>query len=260
MVKSTSHPPMHWIIFGDPGSRKTTALTTWPKPMCVFVFDPLGKDMPYLKAAKERNWTVTDMLEIDTGGLMTPCRQILDSKGNVKIQLEYYHDAALNKRETNAYKRFLSRMSYIHTEYDQWRTIAIDSVTFMELCARMYAEYVLNPDAKDPRQWYGESKNALERILMVRFGALPTNVVVLAHTSEDKDELNGTFVRGIHAVGKLGKHLPGGFSEVYRAYIDKTTGKYLFQTRSSGLWVAATQIGAPDPCEQHYEALWTGGE
>lgn len=42
-------PPMHMFVYGDSGSGKSTFLATFPKPMLVFMFDGMGKDLPFWK-------------------------------------------------------------------------------------------------------------------------------------------------------------------------------------------------------------------
>jgi hypothetical protein len=42
-------PPLHAIVMGQYGSGKSTFAATWPKPMEVCMFDPRGKELPYLK-------------------------------------------------------------------------------------------------------------------------------------------------------------------------------------------------------------------
>lgn len=243
---------VHVIIYGDSGSGKSTAAATFPKEMVVFMFDPFGKDTPYLKRGEPSD------LGVDEHG--TKYREVYSRKtGALLIRLEYYLDD--NPQKPTAYRRFLNRMTTFQDEYDEWQTVVVDSLTFMELTARKHAQYNLNPNAKDGRQWYGSAKDALEEMLMMRFGAFPMNVVVCAHISETKDEVHGGFIRGIHAVGKLGKNLPAGYSELYRAFVrrDKAgNSEYLWQTRSDIMWNASSQVSAPDPCIPKYAMIWTG--
>ncbi len=141
-----------------------------------------------------------------------------------------------------------------------WATVVVDSVTFMEIAARMSHQFILSPRAKEPRQWWAGATDDLERMLMIRFGSLPMNVVVLAHIDEEKDELHGTFVRSPKAPGRLRKGLAAGYGELYRAYVQRDAQRvpsFWLQTRSDAMFNAASQIGAPDPCPTAYAALWT---
>ena len=43
--------PIHCLVYGQPGTGKSTFAATFPKPMLVFMFDSFGKEMPYLDPA-----------------------------------------------------------------------------------------------------------------------------------------------------------------------------------------------------------------
>jgi hypothetical protein len=241
---------LHALIYGDSGAGKSTGAATFPKPMLVFMFDPRGKEYPYTQRG-----TVADSVSPEG----TPVQEVLSRKtGDVLIRLEHYLDRDPQKPE--AYRRFTHRLATLEQDAEQFRTIVIDSVTFMELMARKRAQYELNPTSKEPRQWFASSTDSLEEILMIRFGAVTCNVVVLAHIDEDKDEVHGMYVRNPAAPGRLRKRSPAGFSELYRAYARRTDDggrEYLWQTRSDAIFNAASQISAPDPTPQDYSTLWS---
>lgn len=246
-------PSVHVLVFGESGSGKSTFAATFPKPMLVFAFDPYGKDTPYLRAG------VPEPLIEAAPGAMTPHRIVRSKKGELKIQLEYFLDA--DPQKPTAYERFMLRLNAFREsrEHEQWATLVVDSVTFMELAARKWSQYVLNATTKEPRQWYAFSTDALEESLMLRFGAIPSNVVVVAHIDKDKDEVHGSFVRNPAAPGRLRERLASAFGEFYRAYVDRGDDgavQHWLQTRGSQMFPAASQIGAPNPCPPHYEALW----
>jgi hypothetical protein len=244
-------PAIHALIYGDPGAGKSTGAGTFPKPMLVFMFDPRGKETPYTKRGD---------VTVEVDDLGTPVQSVHSRKnGDLLIRVEHYIDAIPNQPE--AYKRFLTRLTRLHDDLGIFRTVVLDSVTFMELAARKLQQYVLNPSSKEPRQWFAGSTDTLEEVLMLHFGALPCNVVVCAHIDEDKDEVHGTMVRNPAAPGRLRKRSPAGYSELYHAYV-KRDGKggreFLWQTSSDAIYNASSQAGAPDPCPQRYEAIWSG--
>jgi hypothetical protein len=251
MAKQRHRPPIHCTIYGDTGSRKSTFAGTFPKPIAVNCFDPHGKDTPYLRLG------VPTELEIDDR-FGTYFREVYSKQGEVIVRLDYFIDA--DPKRPTAYRSFLSRMQAFHDEYDQWKTIVNDSVTFMEFICRKNEQYHLNPTAKDARQWWGGSTNELEEMLLGTFGALPLNVVNICHIDEDKDEFNGVISRKPKAPGRLGKGIAAGYGEMYHAYVARATPQsereWLLQTQPDAMWMASTQIGAPDPCAPHYEALW----
>lgn len=247
---ATANAPIHTLVYGDSGSGKSTFAATYPKPMLVWMWDPWGKETPYLKRGEPSN------VAMDSA---TPYRDVTSrNTGKLLVRVEYYLDADFTSPE--AYHRFLTRMARLQQEYDQWATCVFDSVTFAELTARKWHQYALNRTAKDGRQWFGGSTDLIEEMLMGRLAALPMNVVVCAHVDEDKDELHGTFVRTPKMPGqRLRKGVMAAFSEVYRACITKDEQgqrTHVLQTRGDNQWAASSQIGAPDPAYPDYKALW----
>lgn len=227
------NPPIHLVIYGDSGAGKSTCAATFPSPVRVWLFDAPDKAAPYRRAAK----------------------------AGKDITVEMFHDP-LPEMGGKGWAQFLKRArDYVaNKEYLKDRTLIVDSVTFMELAARKYDQYVTNQRARDPRQHFAASTEALEEILMIRLMALPINVVVLCHIDEERDELHGTMVFNPSAPGRMRKRLAAGYGEFYRAYVRRTeTGdkQYLLQTSADARYNAASQIGAPDPAWQDYADLWS---
>lgn len=245
----------HWLLYGDSGSGKSTSAATWPTPQLVLAFDPYGKELPY----KKRHAAGTRRIEAHTNEAGTNIEYILEADDSVVCQIEHFIDE--DPRKPAAYSRFLTRMDRFKDEFESWQhgTIILDSVTFMELAARKWAQYALNPSTKEPRQWFASSTDMLEEMLMLRFGSLPMNVVVVAHIDEDKDEVNGEIIRHPSAPGRMRKRSPAGYSELYRQFVyrdDEGKRVHAWQTRNDGRWNCATQFDVPDPCEPTYDALW----
>jgi len=251
-VAQTLRPAVHTICYGDPGGGKSTFACTWPKPTLAFIFDAYGKDGPYLRWARANGATVEDGFT-EWG---TPTKS-LDAGARGYIRLEYYNDLAPDARSWELFEWRMKSRGFFD---EGWATLAIDSVTFMELAARMYARHVVNPHTKEPRQWFGYSTDALEYALLVQLQAFPANLLVLAHIDANKDEVLGSYVRQLAAPGRLTSRneLAAGYSELYRAYVvkDKDQESYVLQTRRDNLFNCATQIDAPDPSWQDYEQLW----
>jgi hypothetical protein len=246
---AAAHEPIHCIAYGDSGAGKSTFLSTFPKPMIVFMFDPFTKETPYLKRGDAK-----PLIFDEEGG---SSREVYSKKGGqLLIRIEYFLNPV--PEEPTAYRRFRTRMTAFQDEYDQWASAIVDSVTFMELAARMEQQFIINPRSKEPRQWFAGSTDSLEQMLMMRFASLPMNVGLACHIDEDKDELHGNAIRTISAPGRMRKRMPAGYGEVYRLYAirENKQQSYWMQTRSDGLYSAASQIGAPDPCAPEYRALW----
>jgi AAA domain len=246
------HDPIHTLVYGDSGAGKTTFARTFPKPIWVACFDPFDKSRPFLKLG-------TTTHGHDATG--TPFAEVVGQNGELLVRIEYYID--LDLQQPQAYARYLKRMATFHHEYSKWASGVFDSVTFAELSARKWSQYVLNRGAKEPRQWFAASTDMIEETLLSRWTNMPLNTVVIAHVDEDKDEVHGTFIRSPKMPGqRLRKGSAAGFGEFYHAFVTKDADNgnrvHLLQTRSDHLWNAASQIDAPNPCPPHYLALWAG--
>ena len=59
--------------------------------------------------------------------------------------------------------------------------LVLDSLTFLSDSAFEWATS-LNPSAKDPRQWYGQAQDAIEKVLaLLTSPSFETNVIVISH-------------------------------------------------------------------------------
>lgn len=246
------YPPIHVLDMGETGTGKSTFAATFPKPLLVWFFDPFGKDRPYKKGATQvgeiQEATIADRIQLHYCDI---------AHDDGPIRLEYYH--SVSPYHPTGYSDFMARMSVFHLEYNQWKTVVVDSATFMELEARKWHQYKLNPDAKDGRQWFGGSTDLLEEMLMMRFASLPMNVLTLAHIDEDKDELYGEIVKNPAMPGRLRKRLASAYAEHYRSYVIRQEDGSLahaLQTTNNGRYAAQSQIGAPEPCYPSYVSLW----
>lgn len=242
---------LHIVGYGDPGSGKSHFAATMPKPLTVFFFDGMGKDRPYL-----RRGTPTEMQE-DAKGV--PFREVLNKKGVAIIRLEYYYDT--NPEDPHAARTFNSRIKrFVDEDMDDTRSLVVDSSTLLEICTRKDQQYRLNKRAKDPRQWWAAATDQLEELYMIQFAGLPVNIFIAMHISPDKDQVSGRMVFNPAAPGRLQTRLAGGYSEMYRFFArdDKESGErnYLIQTRSDSSYNAASQVPAPDPCENNWKALF----
>jgi len=242
-----ANSPIHVIVYGDPGAGKSTFAATFPKPMRVWLFDAHGKDTPYLK------WATDWKEEVDHYG--TTCMV----SATAAITIEKFHD--FDPESSNGWHRFMRRRdAYAKTlEYQNDLTLVVDSITFMELAARKYDQYVTNKGCKDPRKHFGASTDALEETLMLKLMGLPINVVTIAHIDTERDDVHGSMIFNPSAPGRLKKRIPAAYGEFYHAYVtkdDEGQAMYLLQTRADNRYNASSQIEAPSPSWQSYDSLW----
>jgi len=245
---SSARPPQHIILQGLTGSGKSSFIVTAPKPSLVYVFDAIGKDTPYLKAGpytESRDEFGTRVVEV----------QAPDGR----LRLEYYND--LDPLRSNAWERFRYRHQTRAFLDEGFVSLSFDSVSNCELLARYYEMWVINPQAKDPRKWFGASTDRMEEALIVWTIDLPINIVLSCHISQERNEAEGTVLRVPAVPGRLAAKglLPACYSELYRTYVTAQadgSSAYIMQTRSDNNYFCTTQINAPNPCWNNWESLW----
>lgn len=175
-------------------------------------------------------------------------------------RIEYYHDE--NPEKPTAWQAFRANWSGRDPIEEGYKTVGIDSLTFMQLRKYHDARWRTMKNAKHAMKWYADVTESLEQTLMGQFAAFRCNVVLTAHVSREKDEADGNMVYFPSAPGRLGPKgggLPSGFAETYRAYIGenkKGNPIPLLQTQKDYKFNACTAIDAPDDCDPEYEALW----
>ena len=254
MTAQHQNEPIHALVYGDQGSFKSTFAASFPTRILVHCFDPFGKDAPYLR----RGNIVTPYAEWQISEQSSVMYRDVFQDSQHLIRIEYYYD--MNIEQPSGFRTFKERQALLmRGEYKEWATIVMDSMTFMELAARKYHQYVIQPSAKDPRKWFGGSTDELEENAIMRMAGLPCNVIMICHISEDKDELHGGFVRNPALPGRLQKRAGAAYSEMYRAFVRPDGNNNMIptlQTRISAMFAAHSQIDAPNLCAPNYNALW----
>lgn len=242
-------PKCRYLVYSDPFGGKSTFAATFEKPMVVACFDPYLKESPYLAKGYYNE------PELDGNG--TPYRDVVSEHGEVLVRIYYFHDEVPERPQ--AYKRFQKFMhGFDAAERRCWKTLVIDSVSAMNRACKLMHEFDLNPDYKDPRKWYADTADYMERML-TRFASMnDLNLVLLCHISRKTDEASGSILRMVKLPGRLGMDGPDGFPEIYRMFNDRTTGTPKLQTRrGTDSYLAGSQfLNAPSPCEPRFSALW----
>jgi hypothetical protein len=222
-------------------------------------FDGHGQDMPYLKGAQ----SVGDLMQFTLGGHTITYRDIVASDGGF-IRVEYY--ASDSAQIANIQPILDTRMSYFANEQDNWATLACGSLSSVALEGRYYEQFVLNPQYKDPRKWYGAATECLERLIFMQ-RALRCNVVFMCHIGKDKDEVGGEFLFTPDLPGRLGHGAGRYFNEMYRVFVQQAEdGRRVrgVQTDNDGRFQCKTHIDAPSVIwsktgkagSPSYEDLW----
>jgi hypothetical protein len=265
-------PDGHFMLYGESGSGKTTFWATLIKyfhqnfnePSLVFAFDPWDKMTPFLELGEKRVPN-TDKFYADLGLEVT---DVMDDQGSLIVRVEYYADP--EPQHPVAMAQFERRMMGFEKECRNWASVCIDSMTFFQR-ASFVKWKTLNPftDEQATKQhtnisWYGGVAEDAANTIMSRAAWWKTNVGVICHVDEGKDEFADFGVlRSVALAGKMSKRGPVGFGEVYRMRVVQAKGKdgeykRELQTRSDSQWVANSLVAkAPNPSEPLYEALWT---
>jgi len=199
-----------------------------------------------------------------------PLTDVFHADGSLAARIEHYADPG--PETTHAIEQFSDRMKVISSDLPQYRTVILDSVSFLQDAAVNYqrAHEVLSlAGNSDPRKWYALAKEVVKPELISRLAWIrDQNVVLVAHASEKTMEFSDDVVRAIDSIGKLPKDLGRAFGEVYHMRVeDERDGKgiptgtklYQLQTGNRGGWGAGTLIGVPDPCPADWNRLWDGG-
>ena len=191
-------------------------------------------------------------------------RERLDRAGATDIRLEYFLESDPERAYMwIAYTKRLNEL--LSGGFADYATYVVDSVTYMEMTCRMYGK-ILNPPPKfDQRHWGGYRTDQMEQVLCMSLAAMPINIIVLCHCGEERDELNGSFVRTLYAPARLGEKrgLGAGYAEIYHMMIGRDEHgqlQYSAQTQTDQMWAAATQIDAPNPSWPTYDSLWVNWE
>ena len=180
-----------------------------------------------------------------------------EEEGMEQTRVLYFHDS--NAKEPRAFAEFQSIVTALPQLVATfgYRSVVVDSLTYMELSARMQDKYVTNLGSRDPRRHWAASTDALEEVLMISLSGLRCNVGVVAHESMDKDESLGYIVRNPAAPGRLQTRLASAFGEFYHAYVQRDdAGKafYLMQTRTSASFAAGSSVEVPEQITNTFNA------
>lgn len=251
-VHPGDRPLQHWLLYGYTGARKTVAAAGWPKPMLVYMFDPFGKDGPYLSQGKAGG------LFMDNG---TPCQYVMGAQGEVLINIVYLFDVNPARPATRdkpmAYERFQAYFDSV--PHEEFATVVVDSTSSFRECVYNLHKYKLNPKF-DGRSWHMNAGDAIRNDLMNTLSYMMTNTVMIAHVQHQVEGATEKVLKEFSAPGQLKTILGSKAGEVYFVHAkDKQGGgtESFFQTEANESFMAQTHIFAPNHCSARYEALWS---
>ena len=261
------------LVYGNPGLHKTFFAATFPKPLKVFMFDPPAKGLAY-----HLQGNPGEIVDMSDGGKF---QFITNEKGEIVVEIEYFNDS--NPRAIGvsqnpcAYERFqtslVSHMDEgwtIQGSKKMYQSVVLDSFTFCERACLGMIEFKINPapggmqDSKhNAMQWAGQASSILMTDIIGVWPWIPCHSLVLAHVNDKRFDEQAKQLYGVSAIGtKLPVAMPGAFAEVYLMYKEfnekKKQYEYWLMTESDGAYMAQTHIGAPNPCEPTWKALWKG--
>jgi hypothetical protein len=214
------------LIYGESGSGKTVAATSFPTPLLVYDFD-----------GKINSAARTHSVERTRGIEVCDCQH-----------------GGRNQSKFQDFDRYLTELERMYRsltgnpEGAQFKTVVVDSIT--QFCEALMTHIItkfparrvnnLLPNQQDYHQFSVEFKDYVMRLL-----SLPINVVMTAHIEESKDENTGEiehkpFVKG----QKLAPWLPAVFEEVYHQFVKVENGKssYVWRTQSDAKFNCRSQL------------------
>jgi hypothetical protein len=232
--------PLKILVYGDSGSGKTCFAAGFPAPIEFADFDG--------KASSAANYF----------------RNNAEQLGSIEVESYLLnHSVANDLPFVRFYNRLLAWEKAIREKTFVTKTVVVDSLTLlverlMEDIIRQHGA-TKRVDTKTPAlQDYLVLSKHFDSILY-RLLSLPCHVVMTAHIGIEKDELTGEIVRQPLLPGKMARALPIKFSEVYRTFVEQSTGeepKHYAQTRSDGRYNCRTQIpGIPPRIRLDYKEL-----
>lgn len=243
------------LLYGNPRVWKSYFAAQMPKPLKLFCFDPIGKEWAYLQQG-----TPQEMQTCEDGGMF---RSVMDAHGELVVEIEYFWDKFPKRVGTQkfpcAYERFQASLEdHTNNNWKGFKSVVVDSYTFLEVAAKRLEQHKLNPGGSE-WPWRNGVRDKVQDDIMSTLAWAPLHVCVIGHVDLRLIDEQAKQKWGVDAIGGLRGQLPAAFAEVYYMYETVTTegpNQVWLMTESNGQYIAGSVIGAPNPCEPRWEALW----
>jgi hypothetical protein len=244
------------LVYGDSGSGKTLFLSTMPKPLYIFSFDPNGlesiKGTPGIFFDDYRLFSAAEAKALQQGKTLQE-QQALDTINRaVKLYSAVWHN--IQELKTNC----------------TYASVAFDSVTFFAEIVRFYImnlsgrsknygkPVVTSNDMSFTQSDFG-THNDLAGDIIDMFLSIPAHAVVTSHGKIADNEDTGAVEYLAGSFGKrFPRELPRKFNEVYRMIVKTRTNQlpeYKLQTRSDSNWPAKTNMNWYNPTTKKQESI-----
>jgi len=208
------------IVYGPSGSGKTYSLKTCVHPTLIHSFD--------------------------RGGCQSLFKEV--KEGKILVDSSFENE---NPKAPSAWSKWEKAFDKLTSEniFNELGTYVIDSFTLWSDAA-MYEVLAREKQSIAEgnirmRDW-GLQMNLLYTSLKKILSKTNCNVIILAHSTTEKDEITGKIDRTIDATGKLRNKLPILFDECYTSYVKSSSKevKFLWNTLPHDLYgYAKTRIG-----------------
>jgi len=251
---------------------------TAPKPLLVWLFDPIDKALPYLQAypqehVSEKSW---ELCKDDEGEpYCIPVIQAKNEKGVVEVQIEQYsgpdYERHLGIKAFKQRLRLLERKT--QREKLPWKTYVMDSFSFLEALSTHQAA-LNDPFPSDSKQnfninWASVASQEMTSLIFIKFPSwYDVNVIVIAHEGQKEYKEGNVLVQGIACYGQLVGKVGGAYGEMYHTEVQTTTtlvegipvttSRVVLRTQRHVPWDAGSFQCQFDPCEPVWEV--TRGE
>lgn len=206
------------LVYGDLGTRKTSFITTGPRPVYIASFDPGGTKIPEVRKGVEEGWCFVESFEGDSW---------TDPK-----QFDLWRNRMLELRKAD----FFSSIG----------TFGVDAVgNWLRSAMNKRVSREKRENGVPARQDY----LAVGIVLIdwvIQLSVLPCHFIMTGHIARDEDGVTGAIQTSINVFKSLRGIIPELFGEVYVTQVHKKPNErpdVLILTENDGRYKAKTRIG-----------------